>query len=41
LVGIPVEVFVLVSSIHYFVQFYNHNDVIKHPKWMEKILITP
>tara|TARA_Y100000385_G_scaffold118248_1_gene123094 strand:+ start:532 stop:1608 length:1077 start_codon:yes stop_codon:yes gene_type:complete len=41
LVGIPVEVFVLVSSIHYFVQFYNHNDVIKHPKWMEKIFITP
>ena len=39
--GIPVEVFVLVSSIHYFVQFYNHNDVIKHPKWMEKVFITP
>tara|TARA_B100000900_G_scaffold335819_2_gene297451 strand:- start:4833 stop:5921 length:1089 start_codon:yes stop_codon:yes gene_type:complete len=41
LVGIPVEVFVLVSSVHYFVQFYNHNDIIKHPKWMEKIFITP
>ncbi len=41
LIGIPVEIFVLVSSIHYFVQFYNHNDVIKHPKWMEKFLITP
>lgn len=39
--GIPVEAFVLVSSINYFVQFYNHNDVIKHPKWMEKIFITP
>jgi len=41
LVGIPVEIFVLVSSIHYFIQFYNHNDVIDHPKWMESILITP
>ena len=41
LLGIPVEVFVLVSSIHYFIQFYNHNDVINHPKWMESILITP
>ena len=27
--------------IYYFIQFYNHNDVINHPKWMESILITP
>lgn len=39
--GISVDIFVLVSSFHYFVQFYNHNDVIQHPKWMEKFFITP
>lgn len=41
LLGIPAETFVLVSSIHYFVQFYNHNDIVRHASWLERIFITP
>lgn len=40
-IGFPVELFVAVSSIHYFVQFYNHNHLIKKSGWLEYILITP
>ncbi|MBK7233917.1 MAG: sterol desaturase family protein [Saprospiraceae bacterium] len=41
LLGIPVEVFVTVSSIHYFIQFYNHNHLVKRSGWLEHVLITP
>lgn len=41
LIGVPVEVFIATSSIHYFVQFYNHNSIVKQSGWLEKILITP
>lgn len=27
--GLPVEIFVVVSSMHYTVQFYNHNGWVK------------
>ncbi len=39
--GVPVEIFVVVSSIHYSVQFYNHNSLVKKSGWLEKIMITP
>lgn len=39
--GVPVEIFVTVSSIHYSVQFYNHNSLVKKSGWLEKIMITP
>lgn len=41
LMGVPVEIFVATSSIHYIVQFYNHNSIIKKSGWLEKIMITP
>lgn len=39
--GIPTEVFIAVSSFHYFVQFYNHNHLVKNSGWLEKLLVTP
>lgn len=40
-IGIPVEVFVATSSIHYVIQFYNHNHFVKKSGWLEYILVTP
>ena len=39
--SVPVEVFLTVSSIHYFIQFYNHNNIVKKSGFLEKIMITP
>lgn len=41
LIGIPVDIFVAVSSIHYFIQFYNHNHLVKKSGWLEYIIVTP
>jgi sterol desaturase/sphingolipid hydroxylase (fatty acid hydroxylase superfamily) len=41
LIGIPVDVFVAVSSIHYFIQFYNHNHLIRKSGWLEYLVVTP
>ncbi len=41
ILGFPLEIFVSVSSIHYFIQFYNHNSLVKKSFWLEKIMITP
>lgn len=40
-IGFPIEIFVSVSSIHYFIQFYNHNHIVKKSGWLEYIMITP
>lgn len=40
-IGVPVEVFVVVSSIHYGIQFYNHNGVVGDCGVLEKFLVTP
>ncbi len=40
-IGIPVEMFVIVSSTHYFIQFYNHNHLVKNSGWLEFIMVTP
>ncbi|MCE7990468.1 MAG: sterol desaturase family protein [Roseivirga sp.] len=39
--GLPLEIFVTVSSIHYTIQFYNHNRIVKKSGWLEYIMITP
>ena len=39
--GLPVEIFVVVSSIHYTVQFYNHNGWIKRSGFLERLMVTP
>ncbi len=39
--GVPPEVFVVVSSLHYTVQFYNHNGIVKRSGWLEHLFITP
>jgi len=41
LIGIPVDIFVAVSSIHYFIQFYNHNHLVKNSGWLEYVVVTP
>lgn len=41
LVGIPTEVFIAVGAIHYFVQFYNHNGLVKKSGVLEHVMITP
>ena len=41
LIGVPVEIFIATSSIHYFIQFYNHNRVVGKSGWLEYIMITP
>ncbi|MDN4165141.1 sterol desaturase family protein [Cytophagales bacterium LB-30] len=40
-VGVPLEVFIVVSSLHYVVQFYNHNRIVNKSGWLEYVLITP
>ncbi|WP_158590339.1 sterol desaturase family protein [Deinococcus sp. RM] len=39
--GVPTEQFVLIGALHYFVQFYNHNRVVKKSGWLEHVLVTP
>ncbi|MES2319470.1 MAG: sterol desaturase family protein [Pseudomonadota bacterium] len=39
--GLPVEIFLVVSSIHYSVQFYNHNGIVKSSGFLDKIMVTP
>ena len=39
--GLPVEIFVVVSSIHYTVQFYNHNGLVTSSGILDKLMVTP
>lgn len=39
--GVPVEMFVVVSSIHYSVQFYNHNALVRRCGALDRWLVTP
>lgn len=41
LIGVPTEIFLFVSSIHYFVQFYNHTSLVKHSGFLELFMVTP
>ncbi|WKB53563.1 sterol desaturase family protein [Eleftheria terrae] len=39
--GVPTEVFMVVSSVHYSIQFYNHNGWVGRCGWLEQVLVTP
>lgn len=39
--GVPLEIFIPISSFHYFMQFYNHNNIVKKSGILEKFMITP
>ncbi len=41
IIGIPAHIYLVVSSIQYFIQFYNHNHLVKKSGWLEYIMITP
>jgi sterol desaturase/sphingolipid hydroxylase (fatty acid hydroxylase superfamily) len=41
IVGVPPEVFVLVSAFHYSVQFYNHSQLIGSSGILDRFIITP
>lgn len=39
--GVPLEIFIPVSSFHYFIQFYNHTDIVGKSGFLEKFMVTP
>ena len=39
--GVPLEQFLVVSGVHYFIQFFNHNAFVINAGFLEKILMTP
>ncbi|MFC5475107.1 sterol desaturase family protein [Paraherbaspirillum soli] len=39
--GVPLEIFVMVSSFHYSVQFYNHNAIVGKSGFLDKFMVTP
>ena len=41
IIGVPIELFIGVSGIHYFIQFYNHNRIVKKSGFLEYFMITP
>tara|TARA_B110000908_G_C10202885_1_gene426206 strand:- start:137 stop:1249 length:1113 start_codon:yes stop_codon:yes gene_type:complete len=41
IIGVPLEIFILVGSIHYGVQYYNHIGVVKQSSFLEHIMVTP
>lgn len=41
ILGVPYHIYLVVASIHYFIQFYNHTHIVKNSYWLDYILITP
>jgi sterol desaturase/sphingolipid hydroxylase (fatty acid hydroxylase superfamily) len=39
--GVPLEIFMPVSALHYFIQFLNHSQLVRKIPWVEKLFITP
>ena len=39
--GVPLEIFLVVSSLHYTVQFYNHNALVNKSGILDKFMVTP
>lgn len=39
--GLPVEIFLVVSTFHYGVQLFNHNAVTPRTPWLETFMVTP
>ncbi|MDV5226144.1 sterol desaturase family protein [Providencia rettgeri] len=41
LLGVPLDIFITISILHYSIQFFNHSALIPHLGWWEKIMVTP
>src|SRR5699024_3092268 len=40
-IGVPLPVFIIVSSMHYGIQFYNHNGLMGEFDWLKRFIVTP
>lgn len=40
-IGVPIEVFIGISSFHYGVQLYNHNNIVNKSGFLESFMTTP
>jgi sterol desaturase/sphingolipid hydroxylase (fatty acid hydroxylase superfamily) len=41
ILGVPLDMFIAVSSLHYAVQLYNHNALVGRSGILDKFLVTP
>lgn len=41
ILGVPLEIYLVVSSVHYFIQFYNHSRVGLKKNWLDAVFVTP
>ena len=41
ILGVPTEQFYLIGAFHYFVQFYNHNSIIKNHGFIDRFIVSP
>lgn len=41
LAGVPLDIFIAVSTLHYTVQFYNHNGIVGRSGLLDRFLVTP
>ncbi|POR46470.1 sterol desaturase/sphingolipid hydroxylase (fatty acid hydroxylase superfamily) [Paraburkholderia eburnea] len=41
LIGLPLDLYVAVSSFHYAVQFFNHSGLVRSASWLDRFLVTP
>jgi sterol desaturase/sphingolipid hydroxylase (fatty acid hydroxylase superfamily) len=41
LIGYSPESFIIIGALHYFIQFYNHNGIVRQSGFLEYIMITP
>ncbi|MBN3751629.1 sterol desaturase family protein [Paraburkholderia sp. Tr-20389] len=39
--GLPLDIYVAVSSFHYAVQFFNHSGLVRSPGVLDRFLVTP
>lgn len=41
ILGVSTEQFYLMGALHYFIQFYNHNSIIKNHGFIDRFFISP
>lgn len=41
IIGVSTEQFFLIGAFHYFVQFYNHNSMIKNHGFLDRFIVSP
>lgn len=39
--GVPLDIFVVVSTIHYAIQFYNHTGLVNSSGILDRLIVTP